>query len=293
MRKVKFLVALVATTLLATSASGQMNVDELFVGSNNFGQTADTFLAASGCGVTAPTPTGAIGFPDMHLILIANGTDDNGAVRLSQSADETTILSPNSVSCNAGGIHTGNSYYRDFDLSGISGDLNITSIELGIEICLENVDGTGADTNGFVPIQICMYFDTAINSIVQDGVLGPSGFDETFCAEIAGDGTQDLTVATIPLTATVPAGTGNLVLEIFSPGSDTEPATDFCFNKDPGGCDFAVGDVNQDGAVDLLDVAPFVNLLTSGMFQCEADINEDSAVDLLDVAPFVDILTGG
>ena len=59
-------------------------------------------------------------------------------------------------------------------------------------------------------------------------------------------------------------------------------------------CDgFLLGDVNQDGAVDLLDVGPFVDLLISGEFQAEADTNQDGAVDLLDVGPFVDILTGG
>ena len=55
--------------------------------------------------------------------------------------------------------------------------------------------------------------------------------------------------------------------------------------------DCVLGDVNGDGSVDLLDVAPFVALITAGEFQCEADINEDGIVDLLDVAPFVDLLT--
>ena len=59
------------------------------------------------------------------------------------------------------------------------------------------------------------------------------------------------------------------------------------------GCDFAVGDVNQDGTVSLLDVDPFVTLLTSQGFQCEADVNEDGAVTLLDVDPFIGLLTGG
>ncbi|MEM9413308.1 MAG: hypothetical protein AAGA30_19525, partial [Planctomycetota bacterium] len=36
-----------------------------------------------------------------------------------------------------------------------------------------------------------------------------------------------------------------------------------------------LGDVNQDGSVDLLDVSPFVDLLTNGGFQSEADINGD------------------
>lgn len=59
----------------------------------------------------------------------------------------------------------------------------------------------------------------------------------------------------------------------------------------PGAC--LLGDVNLDGVVSLLDVNPFVNLLTSGGFQCEADVNEDGVVSLLDVNPFVVILTGG
>ena len=52
-----------------------------------------------------------------------------------------------------------------------------------------------------------------------------------------------------------------------------------------------LGDVNQDGTLDLLDVAPFVNLILDGVFQTEADINQDDVVDLLDVAPFVELLT--
>ena len=53
-----------------------------------------------------------------------------------------------------------------------------------------------------------------------------------------------------------------------------------------------LGDVNGDGTIDLLDVAPFVELLVDGGFQIEADINEDGVVDLLDVGPFVDLLMG-
>ena len=54
-----------------------------------------------------------------------------------------------------------------------------------------------------------------------------------------------------------------------------------------------LGDVNQDGEVNLLDVQPFVAVLTSGNFLLEADVNEDGEVNLLDVSGFVDLLTGG
>ena len=50
------------------------------------------------------------------------------------------------------------------------------------------------------------------------------------------------------------------------------------------------GDVNLDGTVNLLDVAPFVQILQDGGFQAEADVNKDGVVDLLDVAPFIDLL---
>lgn len=49
------------------------------------------------------------------------------------------------------------------------------------------------------------------------------------------------------------------------------------------------GDINGDGAVNLLDIAPFVELLSSGEFLAAGDMNGDGAVDLLDVALFVEL----
>ena len=53
------------------------------------------------------------------------------------------------------------------------------------------------------------------------------------------------------------------------------------------------GDVNTDGFLSLLDVAPFVDLITNGVSQREADLNGDGVVNLLDVSDFVTLLTGG
>ena len=52
----------------------------------------------------------------------------------------------------------------------------------------------------------------------------------------------------------------------------------------------AIGDVNQDGIVNLLDVSPFADVISEGKYQNEADINWDGTVDLLDVEPFVNLL---
>ena len=53
-----------------------------------------------------------------------------------------------------------------------------------------------------------------------------------------------------------------------------------------------LGDINCDGAVDLLDVSPFVDALSGGEFVAKADINLDGAVNLLDVSPFIELLSG-
>ena len=54
----------------------------------------------------------------------------------------------------------------------------------------------------------------------------------------------------------------------------------------------AIRDINLDGAVNLLDVNPFVQALISEKYIVDADMNADGFVDILDVAPFVQKLGG-
>lgn len=56
--------------------------------------------------------------------------------------------------------------------------------------------------------------------------------------------------------------------------------------------DIVLGDANGDGAVNLLDVGPFIDLIADGGYQLEADINQDGFVNLLDVGPFIELLSG-
>ena len=51
------------------------------------------------------------------------------------------------------------------------------------------------------------------------------------------------------------------------------------------------GDLNGDGAVDLLDVAPFVDAITASTYSFAADVNGDGEVNLLDIAPFVEAIS--
>lgn len=79
-------------------------------------------------------------------------------------------------------------------------------------------------------------------------------------------------------------GGGNDVWFSSSEGAST-PELEIAFR------DVVLGDVNCDGVVDLLDVQPFVNLLTNGDFSNKADFDQDGEVTLLDVSLFVEALT--
>ena len=74
-------------------------------------------------------------------------------------------------------------------------------------------------------------------------------------------------------------------------------AENFVVSADGSGLSMVVegpvllGDVNRDGAVDFLDISPFIVLLSAGDFQAEADTNEDGVVDFLDISPFIILLS--
>ena len=53
----------------AFTPNGQADGTFFFIGSNANGETGPSYLLAADCGVTAPTPTGAIGFPGMQIVM--------------------------------------------------------------------------------------------------------------------------------------------------------------------------------------------------------------------------------
>jgi subtilisin-like proprotein convertase family protein len=82
--------------------SGQPSTASFFIGSNADGQTGPGFIAAADCGITEPTDLGAIGFPNMHMVMnvtgIAGGCgDDLTWVSTSPSAGTTVPLATSTV----------------------------------------------------------------------------------------------------------------------------------------------------------------------------------------------------
>ncbi|RKY96604.1 MAG: hypothetical protein DRQ13_05715 [Ignavibacteriae bacterium] len=134
--------------------------------------------------------------------------ESTDAVTITHSLSQT-IIPANSVSCNAGGLHADNSYYRAFDLSsfGITDDFDITLVEIAIE--------TAAGTGGSQPITCNLYTSTP---------AFPGGFPGSLTLIGTVDVTvtdQTETILPIPITATAPAGS-ELVVEIFTPDGQTD-----------------------------------------------------------------------
>lgn len=154
-------------------------------------------------------------------------------------------------------------------------------------------DGTGVGYSWTTQ----MHFQTADNMIVceSEGGGGTAAivFDAWAEIRIIYDLDNDVQLtfyegALISTGAVDPSGPYEIAnIDLFSTG-----ATNFFDDLSLTPC--TAGDINGDGNVDLLDVTPFVNLLSGGGgYSCAADINLDGAVDLLDVTPFVNLLSGG
>jgi hypothetical protein len=129
------------------------------------------------------------------------------SVTITHSVDPVNVVA-GSVACNAGGLHTDNSYYRAFTLSafGINNPFNVISVQIGIE--------QATSTSGSQSITCNLY----------TGVPGfPTGYPGSFT--LIGTSTvtitpQNLTLYTFNVAGTVPVGQ-QLVVEIFTPNGQT------------------------------------------------------------------------
>lgn len=112
-----------------------------------------------------------------------------------------TIQALNSVSCNAGGLHTDNSYMRVFDLPsfGINGDFEVSQVQIGIEQAV----GAG----GAQPASVNLY---TLSGPLVFANLTPIGSANINVSD------QNLTILNVPVSGTAPAGS-TLVVEFFTP----------------------------------------------------------------------------
>ena len=126
-----------------------------------------------------------------------------GTEFITQSTSQA-ITPGNSVSCNTGGIHADNSYFRAYDVSGFATGLDICEIEVGVE---EATSGGATQ-----PITVTVYSHSG--AAFPAGTLTSLGSTNFNLSPTTGS------IVPVPLTASVPAGTTTMVVEVFSPDGD-------------------------------------------------------------------------
>ncbi len=135
---------------------------------------------------------------------LVEGTVACGATLLTQSTSQS-IIAVNSVSCNSGGLHTDNSYFRAYDMSAFPDGFDVCELQVGVEQAV----GAG----GTQPMTVNVYANSG--GAFPAGTLALLGTAGVSVAD------QSLTVLTVPLAVGIPAGTTEMVLEVFTPNGIT------------------------------------------------------------------------
>jgi hypothetical protein len=148
----------------------------------------------------APNQCGAV------VNFTVNVTDNcplPGATPITLSQNNSTNIVAGSVSCNSGGLHTDNSYYRVFDLApmGLAGPLTINQVRFGIE--------SANAASGSQPVTVRLHTLSGAFTLANLTLIA----SQTYSIP---NQTLSLYTATLTTPVTVQP-TATLVLEIFTP----------------------------------------------------------------------------
>ncbi len=133
-----------------------------------------------------------------------------GQTTITQSTNPTTVAA-GSVSCNATGLHTDNSYYRAFTLSTFNPPLDQTQFKLeGVTFGIETANASGVGTTQPVTINI---FNASVNPPTL-ATLGP--VLSTVTVNVP-DQANSLFTVDLPTQPVFTVASGILVVEIFTP----------------------------------------------------------------------------
>ena len=243
------------------------------------------------------------------ILNVATGNSSTAPTVSSSDLAQTAYLSSSAVSSQ----ELGNEHPQLFNgqignEDGDSGDIGEVRLVAGDSLTI-NFD-TSVNTEGYDITQIDSIFgwNTAADgrsnqgySIRFDLVDGssvtepgqhwnpndPAFFWTTVSFAEAGGGLIASGVESITFQITEPANAGSVGGVLIAREFDIFGTP----SGNPSG-GFILGDCNLDGFVNFLDIAPFIELLTSGVFLDQADCDQNGFVNFLDIAPFIAILSG-
>ena len=269
----KLAVVALLTGLFNTNASAQVVVN---LGALDINSAFNTSAGLSGA-VSAPLGSATV----THTFTVSDlDVAEDG------SANDSVVFSYDVTATN-GNVELVNDTAFAYGVDGVDdpGD-NEIDLDEGLSFSNLNATVTFGDPVPEIVLTISAEFNSFFTRFPGGGdvvnLTDENGNAISITSDIDG-GADDLYAFEFPQTAfSVVSGGGNGF------GVDTINATfTFTFGASGIPCD-----VNQDGMVDFLDIAPFIAVLSSGGFQAEADCNGDTMVDFADIAPFIAALSG-
>ena len=192
-------------TNVAHSFTGGTALGNSFVVVTGYNGSNDTAtVEKSDCGAVTPSPTPT-------ATATATGSPGGNCPPVLTESTTQNIVSGNSVSCNNGFGHTDNSYWRAFNMSTFTGgqEYDVTSVDFAIE---QATSGTGTQ-----PVEVHIY--------ANHGAPFPGGDWQSNMIANSGPISipdQSLTIFNQPITVAVPAGTLELVYELFTPNGEND-----------------------------------------------------------------------
>ncbi len=214
--------------------------------------------------------------------VVSETASSNDSLASAQSVILGSLTVPNTIEV---GDRAG---LGDFDVDAVA---VLGSLEFGDTVDLYSFEASANDLFNFEVISNAL--DRIGNKIdPQITILDASGTPVDYFGQPAFNDDEFESFDSIIVDLVLPAsGTYYVQVNAFD-GGDTGDY-ELYFNRFNGiVAPFVLGDVNLDGAVSFLDIAPFVTLLAISDFQEEADVNRSGVVNFLDISPFITLLSG-
>ena len=166
-----------------------------------------------------------------------------------------------------------------------AGDINRDGFDdLIIGAILADSNGNSQSGQSYVLFGSGSGFSSSLDVSTLDGTNGFfinaidvedfSGGSVSGAGDVNGDGVDDLIIGA----------------RIADPNGNSRAGESYVVFGRASLSDVLIGDVNQDGEVNFLDISPFISVLASSDFLDQADINRDGEVNFLDISPFIEEL---
>ena len=243
------------------------------------------------------------------------GTDPTTNFNLfdTQAADGTTVMQSGFVDLTGApmtglGLEVTNNLGKDTGLTGVASNPTTVSPFNDISIYSDNYGaanvgneerpdfGVLTDDSNIV-LTFTGLDDDLCYRVTGGGAFNNNNFDTVWTAgDVSATTNSDSTTGGefVTLAGLETDGSGNLAVTVTRANVQIlfTAVTIAGFEKVDD--NFGLGDVNQDGIVNFLDISPFILVLSMpSQFQFEADTNQDGVVSFLDISPFIVLLAGG